>query len=336
MDLQSTDGQRWCNLSCKSTDRRTLIELSECSISLGDLKYSLVRNLSMMYILKFRKDTNYEFSRYKLNYKFENHGYDKETHPLEITINTFNVQLGLSEDICKIPSIEKQCMTNIDIQTNSTELIYPCPKNDSVITTTEFFTTDTTITTTTPLTSKMPYESTLSTKLGAPFSSNNNGKTITSRSSEERTNGYTSHKDEKRKLKSFTTYPKDDHATTILKMASKTQKNEFISTDKPKLEKKYVSNLPTNNHKEKSMAKNTESINLDDSKETTVSITSDTFFTTLETSQDIREKLQFLQYFELKDYFLFFLMILAVAIMVVEIKSRRKISKQLRNFLFHV
>ncbi|KII72437.1 hypothetical protein RF11_14509 [Thelohanellus kitauei] len=341
MDFQSSDRKQWFNLTCKSSDRPTFIELSECNISLGNLLDSLYRNFSTKYQLIFRKSTLYEISRYKLFYKFESVGNNNENSRLEITINKFNVGIGLSADVCKMPSKEQESFTDIDILTKSSQLIYPCPKNDIIVTNTGSLTTDSTIIITTPFTTESKDESTLSTAAERSASTNIHRLTINSQNYEVWNKGSTSHKDEESRTTSTTTISIGENATRVFNHGSETKKNEFFNTEKAIISTESDLNLKSHSNRSnitnaESKVINNEITKSEESQQSKLSLTTGSFDSNYVLTSEMSDKLMFLKHLEIKDYALLGLMVVAVAIMVVEIKSRRKISKRLRNFLFHV
>ncbi|KII67410.1 hypothetical protein RF11_01819 [Thelohanellus kitauei] len=148
--------------------------------------------------------------------------------------------------------------------------------------------------------------------------------------------GSSSYKDDEIRTESVTSISTEELASRVLTQSSKTDKNELSAQQKQMQAIGSNSKYRTNNYHGKSSLKTTKWPKSQDSKQTTVSVNSDSVLTNDEIVEASKAKLQFLGNVDLKDLFLFFLMIVAVAIMVIEIKSRRKISRQLRNYLFHV
>ncbi|KII69738.1 hypothetical protein RF11_03085 [Thelohanellus kitauei] len=111
------------------------LEFSLCNLSLGNNEYSLFRNFSTLYRFKLSVDTDYKISKYRWYYRFSDAGYKHETNPVELTIYILNIEFYDSYRFCQMPFPDRWYITRIPIQTNSTDLIYPCKPADPTTTT---------------------------------------------------------------------------------------------------------------------------------------------------------------------------------------------------------
>ncbi|KII69737.1 hypothetical protein RF11_03081 [Thelohanellus kitauei] len=102
-------------------------------MSLGNRKREFITSITTMYRFLFQKDTQYQFSKYKLYYKFDGSGDNDNENILEMRFSTINFKFTNYTQVCKRPYPPKQRFTDIPILTNSSDLIYPCKPNDTII-----------------------------------------------------------------------------------------------------------------------------------------------------------------------------------------------------------
>ncbi|KII65754.1 hypothetical protein RF11_04387 [Thelohanellus kitauei] len=114
-------------MKCHSYDSKTEISISGCNISLALLTTSLTSNYSLGYKFKFNKNTKYEFFEYLIEMTPDS--------TFTVTFNKLNIYFQGSTKKCSKPDPKTQNITVIEVQLDSTDLIYPCGSDDTEETT---------------------------------------------------------------------------------------------------------------------------------------------------------------------------------------------------------
>ncbi|KII69734.1 hypothetical protein RF11_03078 [Thelohanellus kitauei] len=254
-------------------------------------------------------------------------------HLLDISFKTFTIQFPKYTQICERPSPKTKKTTRIRFDTTSGDLIYPCKPND-------------TMTTTQPLT----YGSvSIITKTSNKHSSSDSNQNVPSLSYTHKNSPIISKKMWKSRFtglenehvttKSDLNGSKDSIGTNISTLVSEIEKNgsliledlnpqtQSVPTPKP-FSRQIIESVKSNRIDKIESPRRHEPIYITESE------VFEAFHTKLKSSFDIFAMFRSNKFFSIKDILSFSFVIVGIIILVFERRRRRKISRQVKNYLY--
>ncbi|KII65232.1 hypothetical protein RF11_00276 [Thelohanellus kitauei] len=243
-----------------------------------------------------------------------------------MTFYRVNIQFPNDTQVCDLPINKTQYIKRIQIQSNSSDLIYPCKPNDTLTTTPYVTSSSTSLMTTTSST-----QNSEETESSTPLLRDNNGINWSTESSIEWKAGLSVSEDDMT-TQTVENFSNDVQVKIVLTKVSNTEITGSLITDKQYPTPESVTTVKKNTI----MIQNTRLANSDESQRTTMPVSTDYIQPNEKTSIDLRSMMKISEYLPIRDIIIFTCMVLAVALMAYEIKRRRKISRQLRSFLFRI
>ncbi|KII65734.1 hypothetical protein RF11_00255 [Thelohanellus kitauei] len=125
MELGKSNSSELGYIKCNYNETTTEIEINECNVYF--VKQSETRNFSIGHLYKLNKGINCQFTKYLINLTPNN----SQVDTFKVTVHNLSIKFQDVNRTCEKPNPRNTNFTDISIQYNSDELIYPCKLNDT-------------------------------------------------------------------------------------------------------------------------------------------------------------------------------------------------------------